>query len=281
VVEEGPKLLTPSDVKSLARRYGIRPSQALGQNFVVDPNTIRRVVRLAEVAASDRVVEVGAGLGTLTLGLSAAASDVIAIELDRRLIPALREVLADRSNVRLVEGDAMSVDYPGLLGSNPHRFISNLPYNIATPLIATLLDQAPSISDFVVMVQREVGERLAARPGSKSYGGITVLVAYHCRATILGKVPPTVFWPAPKVESLLIRLERRAPEVKVESAELMPVVRAAFGQRRKTVRNALVAGLGQSAERVEEALRRAGVAPGARAESLSLEEFALIVEALR
>ena len=236
---------------------------------------------MAEVAASDRVVEVGAGLGTLTLGLSAAAFDVTAIELDRRLIPALQEVLADRSNVRVVEGDAMSVDYAALLGTNPHRLISNLPYNIATPLIATLLDQAPAITDFVVMVQREVGERLAARPGSKSYGGITVLVAYHCRVSILGKVPPTVFWPVPKVESLLIQLERRPPRVQVGSAELMPVVRAAFGQRRKTVKNALVAGLGQGVERIEEALQRAGVAPGARAESLSLDEFALIVEALR
>jgi 16S rRNA (adenine1518-N6/adenine1519-N6)-dimethyltransferase len=239
------------------------------------------VVRLAEVVADDKVIEVGAGFGTLTLGLAAAASSVIAIELDRRLIPALREVVEGCPNVSVVEADAMSMDYSSLARTSPHRFIANLPYNIATPLIATLLEGAPAITDFVVMIQREVGERLAARPGSKSYGGISVLVTYHCRTAILGKVPPTVFWPAPKVESLLIRLERRPPIVGVGSAELMPVVRAAFSQRRKTVRNSLVAGLGQQADRVEEALRQAGVPPSARAESLGLEEFALIVEALR
>jgi 16S rRNA (adenine1518-N6/adenine1519-N6)-dimethyltransferase len=281
VVGERPKLQTPSDVKDLARRYRIRPSQALGQNFVIDPNTIRRLVRLAQVGPFDHVVEVGAGFGTLTLALCAAALGVTAIEFDRRMIPALGEVLAGCANVHVVEADAMSVDYPALLGDTPHRFISNLPYNIATPLLATLLDGAPVITDFVVMVQREVGERLTAAPGSKAYGGISVLVAYHCRARVLGKVPPTVFWPAPKVESLLIRLERQPPQVRVDSAELMPVVRAAFGQRRKTVRNSLVAGLGGEAERIEEALQRAGVASSARAESLGLEEFASIAEALR
>ncbi|MDQ4149547.1 MAG: 16S rRNA (adenine(1518)-N(6)/adenine(1519)-N(6))-dimethyltransferase, partial [Actinomycetota bacterium] len=133
------RLLTPTDVKDLARRYGIRPSQALGQNFVIDPNTIRRVVKLAEVGPEDHVVEVGAGLGTLTLALSDAAERVIALELDRKLIPALTEVLAGRTNVEVVVGDAMATDFGGLTRGRPHRFISNLPYNIATPLLAGML----------------------------------------------------------------------------------------------------------------------------------------------
>ena len=275
------RLLTPTDIRELARRFGIRPSQALGQNFVIDPNTIRRVVKLAEVEAEDRVVEVGAGLGTLTLALSDRASSVTALELDRKLIPALMEVLAGRENVEVVVADAMAVDFQELTAGNPHRFISNLPYNIATPLLAKLLEQAPDITDWVVMVQREVGERLVAGPGSKEYGAVSVLVAYHCRARSLGKIPPTVFWPAPKVESLLVRLERRSPPVPITSSELMKVVRAAFGQRRKTVKNSLGGGLDSDASRIDDALRHAGVDPASRAESLGLEDFARIAEALR
>ncbi|HEX2052223.1 MAG TPA: 16S rRNA (adenine(1518)-N(6)/adenine(1519)-N(6))-dimethyltransferase RsmA [Actinomycetota bacterium] len=275
------KLLSPADVRELARRYGITPSKALGQNFVIDQNTIRRIVRLAEIQPSDRVVEVGAGLGTLTLGLAEAASSVTAIELDRKLVPALEEVVQGIANVRIVVGDAMRLDYGPLLGQPPYRMVANLPYNIATPLLAGLLQERPEITDFVVMVQREVGERFVAAPGSKTYGGVSVLVAYHAEARALGRVPPSVFWPVPKVESILVRLTRRPLTGDVGGEELMRVVRAAFGQRRKTVRNTLASGLEMDPADVEAALDDAGIDPGRRAESLSLEEFAGLVRALR
>lgn len=255
------------------------PSKALGQNFVVDPNTIRRIVRLAEMQDSDHVIEVGAGLGTLTLALSEAAERVVAIELDRKLVPALRQVLQGAANVDIVVGDAMQLDFAPLVSAGA-RLVSNLPYNIATPLLANLLQQRPEIEDFVVMVQREVGQRLVAKPGSKAYGGISVLVAYHAEASLLGKVPASVFWPVPNVESLLVRLRRREAVVDVEASELMRVVRAAFGQRRKTIRNTLAAGLGLDVGDVEAALAGAGIDPGARAETLGLEEFAGVVRAL-
>lgn len=277
----GRRLLSPADVGELARRYGIVPTKALGQNFVIDQNTIRRIVRLAEIAPSDRIIEVGAGVGTLTLGLAEAAGHVTAIELDRRLIPALEEVLEGTGNVDVVVGDAMDLDFAPLVAGGAHRLVANLPYNIATPLIAELLQQRPEITDFVVMVQREAGERFVAPPGSKAYGGVSLLVAYHCEAKLLGKVPASVFWPVPKVESLLVRLTRRTPPVDVEGPELMRVVRAAFSQRRKTIRNTLASGLDMEVGEVEAALARAGVDPGARAEALGLNEFAGLVRELR
>lgn len=257
------------------------PTKALGQNFVIDQNTIRRIVRLAEIAPTDRIVEVGAGVGTLTLGLAEAAGHVTAIELDRKLIPALQEVLEGTGNVDVVVGDAMDLDFGPLVSGGPHRLVANLPYNIATPLIADLLQQQPGITDFVVMVQREAGERFVALPGSKAYGGVSLLVAYHCEARLLGRVPASVFWPVPKVESLLVRLTRRTPRADVEGPELMRVVRAAFSQRRKTIRNTLASGLEMDVGEVEAALARAGVDPGVRAESLGLEEFAGLVRELR
>ncbi len=277
----GRKLLSPADVREIARRYGIVPSKALGQNFVIDQNTIRRIVRLAEISTADRILEVGAGIGTLTLALAEAAEHVTAIELDRKLIPALEEVLQGAGNVKVVVGDAMDLDYAGLVAGGTSRLVANLPYNIATPLVATLLQERPEIEDFVVMVQREAGERFVAPPGSRTYGAVSLLVAYHTEARVLGKVPASVFWPVPNVESLLVRLTRRPQPVDVDSADLMRVVRAAFGQRRKTIRNTLASGLGLEVGEVEAALARAGVDPGARAESLGLEEFAGLVRALR
>ena len=273
--------LTPTRIRDLARRHGFRPSKALGQNFVVDPNTIRRIVRLASLQPGDRVLEVGAGVGTLTVALAHEAAWVTAVEIDRRLIPALEEVLGGLGNVTVVAGDAMELDFGSVLGGVRTRLVSNLPYNIATPLLARLLAERPEIDDFLVMVQREVGERLAAAPGSKAYGAVSVLVAYHGAASVLGAVPRTVFWPQPAVDSVLVRLVRRPAEVSVAPASLMRVVHAAFGQRRKMARNALSSGLSLAPEVVEEALAAAGLEPSARAETLGLEEFARLTEALQ
>lgn len=267
-------------IPETVRRHGIRPSKALGQNFLVDPGTIERIVRLAEVEPADRILEVGAGLGTLTKALARSAKEVIAIEFDRALLPILEEAVGHLSNVRVVHGDAMKLDYSKLLDSGEYRFVSNLPYNLATPLIARLLQEVAEIVDFVVMVQREVGMRLVSPPGSREYGGVSVMVRYFCEARILGRVRPTVFWPKPKVESVLLRLVRRPPPVGIPFSQLMRVVRAAFGQRRKMVRNSLAAGLALSPDTAERALAAAGVDPRVRAETLSIEDFARIAQAL-
>lgn len=263
-----------TQIREIASRHGISPSKALGQNFVVDPNTIRKLIRLADIQADDLVVEVGPGLGALTLGLSEAAAEIVAVELDRHLIPALDEILAQRPNVTIVNSDAMRYDFSSTFDGRPHRFVSNLPYNIATPLIAGILERHPPVQDLVVMVQAEVGERLAAPPGSRTYGSVSVLVAYYCDAKIFGRVPPTVFWPPPKVDSVLLRLTRRSPSVEVDPTALMRVVKGAFSQRRKTIRNSLSSSLGLEPVAVEAALRDAGIHEGSRAETLGLPEFA-------
>ncbi|HEU5002900.1 MAG TPA: 16S rRNA (adenine(1518)-N(6)/adenine(1519)-N(6))-dimethyltransferase RsmA [Actinomycetota bacterium] len=271
--------LTATQIRDLARRHGFKPSQARGQNFVIDPNTIRRIVRLAALEPGDAVLEVGAGAGSLTVALAAEAERVVAVEIDRRVIAALREVVGGVPTVTIVEGDALALDYAPLLAGRPHRLVANLPYNIATPLITRFLEEVPEVVDLLVMVQREVGQRLVAAPGSKTYGALSVLVAAHASGSVVGRVPASVFWPAPDVDSVLVRLVRHGP-VGVPAEQLMRVVHAAFGQRRKMLRNALSAGLGVPVPPVEAALVAAGIDPGARAETLSLEAFVALAQAL-
>lgn len=267
-------------VRELARRHGIRPSKALGQNFVMDPNTIRRIVRLAEVGPDDRVLEVGAGFGTLTLGLAAVAKEVVAVEFDRSLIPALEEVTSEVPNVRIIEGDAMQLDYEEVLRGGPHTFVSNLPYSLAVPLLTKLLEEVPAIPKFVATVQREVGERLVARPGIKSYAAVSVLIDYYCARRTLGKVSPNVFWPKPNVWSVIVELVRQPPPVRMPISELMPLVWGAFSQRRKTIRNSLAAWSGRPTSEMETLLREVEIDPGVRAERLSIQDFARIAEAV-
>jgi 16S rRNA (adenine1518-N6/adenine1519-N6)-dimethyltransferase len=268
-------MLSPADIASLLRAHGIRPSRALGQNFLADPNTARRVASLAEVAPGDRVLEIGPGVGSLTLALADAGCSVLALELDRHLLPVLESVVGDRPNVTLQQGDALAWDYAAGLRDGPWACVSNLPYNVATPVVVRLLEEAPSVSRLLVMVQREVGQRLAASVGTRDYGAVSVKIAYHATARIVGTVPPTVFIPRPKVESALVRIDRRsAPPVDVPSYDrLFTIVRAGFAQRRKMLRRALTSVLG---ERTEQLLESAGVAPTARAEALTLEEWAAL-----
>ena len=276
------RLLSPTDVRGLLAAHDLRPSRALGQNFLADPNTARRIVRLAGVGPGDRVLEVGPGVGSLTMALAEAVSptgEVLALELDRHLLPALGEVVDGLSQVRVVHGDALTVDYEALLDdARPWTMVSNLPYNVATPLMARLLDEVPRLERLSVMVQKEVAERLAAPPGSRACGGISVKVAYHATAEIVGVVPPTVFVPRPKVDSAIARFERRpAPPVDVPSPEgLFALARAGFGQRRKTLRQALRPLLADQAEAV---LTAAGVSPTARAETLTLDQWAALARA--
>jgi 16S rRNA (adenine1518-N6/adenine1519-N6)-dimethyltransferase len=221
------------------------------------------------VGTGDRVVEVGAGAGSLTLALADTGARVLAIEIDRRLLPVLREVVGPVA-VTVVEGDALTLDWPGLLGDDEWVLVANLPYNVATPLVATLLDRVPAIVRMVVMVQREVGERLAARPGSAAYGAVSVKVAYWGTAEVLGFVPPTVFWPEPKVESAIVGIRRRPANelLDVDRERFFRLVAAGFAQRRKMLRRSL-AGLVPA-----DAFVAAGVRPDERAEALDVEAWA-------
>lgn len=272
--------LTPRQAAELLARHGLAPSRALGQNFVVDPNTVRRIARLAGVGPGDRVVEIGAGLGSLTLALAETGAAVTAVEVDRGLVPVLREQV-EPLGVVVVEGDALRLDWDAVLGAQSGSgggwvLVANLPYNVATPLVAGLLDDVPAIRRMLVMVQQEVGERLAARPGSKAYGAVSVKVASWATAEIVAKVPPTVFVPRPKVSSVLVaitRLPEPAVPGDVDRTALFTLVRAGFQQRRKMLRRSL-AGLVEPA-----AFAAAGIRPEARAEELAIEDWVALARA--
>jgi len=262
-----------ADIAQLLSAYGLRPSRELGQNFVADPNTVRRVARLSGAGPGSRVLEIGAGLGSLTLALAETGATVLAVETDRHLLPALRSVV-EPAGVEVVEGDAMSIDLSALLsghGGGTWHLVANLPYNVATPLVMRTLVEVPAVAHLLVMVQREVGERMASPPGESSYGAVSVRIAYFARAEVVGRVPASVFVPRPRVESVLVRLDRlETPAVDpalVSYERLASVVKAGFGQRRKMLRRSL-AGVVEPA-----AFERAGVRPDARAEELSVEDW--------
>jgi 16S rRNA (adenine1518-N6/adenine1519-N6)-dimethyltransferase len=232
------------DIVELLEGHGLSPRRAFGQNFVADPNTVRRIARLADVGPGDHVVEIGAGLGSLTLALAETGAHVTAIEVDHGVAPVLRDVVAQSEyadHVHVIEADAREVDWNALEPHDaPLTVVANLPYNVATPLVADLLDEVPRIRRFVVMVQKEVAQRLAAAPGSSEYGAISVKVSYWATARLLGDVPPTVFVPRPKVTSAIIEITRRdEPAVNVDRSTLFTLVRTAFGQRRKMLRRSL------------------------------------------
>jgi 16S rRNA (adenine1518-N6/adenine1519-N6)-dimethyltransferase len=264
-------------IRDLAARHGIRPSKALGQHFLIDPNLARSIARDAGVGPRDRVVEVGAGLGSLTVALAATGARVLAIEFDRTLISALEEVVGPMANVRIEQADASSIDWADLLGDDGWTMCANLPYNIAVPLVERTLSEAPSVRRWVVMVQHEVADRLVAEPGGEGYGPVSLRVAYHAEASIVRRVPPEVFWPRPAVGSAIVRLDRRErPAVAVDPGRLFRAIGAGFAARRKTIR----AALRPLAADPGAVLEAAGIAPSARAEHLSLAEFARIAEAL-
>jgi 16S rRNA (adenine1518-N6/adenine1519-N6)-dimethyltransferase len=292
-------LLTPASITELLERHALRPSRALGQHFLADPNTARRIVRLGGVKAGDRVLEIGPGVGSLTVALAETGASVTALELDRHVMPALAEVVAPWPDVRAVQGDALEVDLAALLtphnrslvetatsrgssdassGEGAWKLVANLPYNVATPLVARVLETAPTVGSLLVMVQREVGERLAAAPGGRDYGAISVKVAYYGIPRVVGAVPRTVFLPPPNVDSVLVRIDRHAaPPVDVPSPDaLFRLVRAGFGQRRKMLRRSLQPEL---ADRTLAVLDAAGVDPRQRAEALDLDAWAAVARA--
>jgi 16S rRNA (adenine1518-N6/adenine1519-N6)-dimethyltransferase len=266
-------------IRALAARHGIRPKRSLGQHFLIDPNLARAIVADAEVRPGDRVVEIGAGLGSLTRALAEAGAEVLAIEADRALLPALEESVGELDRVQVIHADAMAFEWIDQLGDD-WTLAANLPYNVATPLVLETLRRAPQVRRMLVMVQREVGERLVAGPGDEAYGAPSLRVAYRAEAVLVRRVPPSVFWPRPKVESVVVRLIRRdTPPVAVPEDRLWRVVDAGFAERRKTMRNA-VRRLGVEAHRADELLRASAIDPSARAETLGLEDFARLAAIL-
>jgi 16S rRNA (adenine1518-N6/adenine1519-N6)-dimethyltransferase len=268
-------LLTAPDIRELARRLDLRPTKTLGQNFVIDPNTVRRIVRTAGVGANDVVVEVGPGLGSLTLGLLPEVSRVVAVEIDGALAAELPRTVEDRlpafaDRLEVVNEDALRLT--GVPGPAPTAFVANLPYNVAVPVLLRLLQQLPSLRTGLVMVQAEVADRLVAPPGSKTYGVPSVKAAWYAEVRRAGSIGRNVFWPAPNVDSGLVAFVRREPPA-ADRAAVFAVVDAAFAQRRKTLRAAL-AGWAGSADEAERRLRAAGIDPSARGEVLEVQQFA-------
>ena len=274
-------LLGPAQIRSLAVELGIRPTKALGQNFLHDANTIRRIVRTAGVGADDVVLEVGPGLGSLTLGLLDAGSRVVAVEIDPVLGAALPATVADRApaaveRLTVVVADALRL--AELPDPQPTALVANLPYNVAVPVVLQLLERLPGLRTGLVMVQAEVAERLAAAPGGKAYGVPSVKVAWYAAAQRAGAVPRAVFWPVPNVDSGLVRLTRRPSPVGAARRNVFELIDAAFAQRRKMLRSALASWAGSSAA-AEAVLRAAGVDPTARGETLDVHAFTRIAAA--
>ncbi|MGX5682403.1 16S rRNA (adenine(1518)-N(6)/adenine(1519)-N(6))-dimethyltransferase RsmA [Schumannella luteola] len=273
-------LLGPAEIRDLAALLDLQPTKKLGQNFVIDGNTVRRIVRVADVAAGETVVEVGPGLGSLTLALLEVGASVVAVEIDERLATQLPLTVADLApNARLtvIREDALRVTE---LPDDPSVFVANLPYNVSVPVLLHFLESFPSISRGVVMVQAEVGERVAAGPGSKVYGAPSVKSAWYGSFSTAGKVSRQVFWPVPNVDSILVRFERHAePGTEEERVATFALVDAAFGQRRKMLRQSLAGVLGDAAT-ASTRLEAAGIPPTARGEELTVGDFLRIVRAL-
>ncbi len=278
----GPSLLGPADVRSLAEALGLRPTKQRGQNFVIDPNTVRRIVRASGVGPDDVVLEVGPGLGSLTLALLDVVERVVAIEVDDVLAAALPATIAAHAPTRaaafeVVHADAMRVT--GVPGPPPTALVANLPYNVSVPVLLHLMALLPSLRHGLVMVQSEVADRLAAPPGSKTYGVPSAKAAWFADVRRAGAIGRNVFWPAPNVDSGLVAwTHREPPATRASRQQVFAVVDAAFAQRRKTVRSALRAAF--PVEQVDAALERAGLDPSLRGEALDISQFAAIAEGL-
>ena len=278
------KLLTSSDIRELCAQLNIRPTKTLGQNFVNDPGTVRKIVRNAGVQAGEQVLEIGPGLGSLTLALLEAGAQVSAVEIDPPLAQALPTTAQARfpeAKLQVFTADALTITGPESIdGATPVRLVANLPYNVAVPIVLTVLEKLPSIQTVLVMVQAEVADRLAATPGNKIYGLPSAKVAWYASARRTLTIGRNVFYPVPNVDSALVKIERRPqPDTAATREQVFAVIDAAFAQRRKTLRQAL-AGLAGSAGAAQEALERAGVSPTARGETLDIDQFAAVAQQL-
>lgn len=262
--------------QELVKKYNFKFSKSLGQNFLIDDSVLTNIVDGASVDDKDFIIEIGPGVGTLTAKLLMKAKKVTSIELDNDLIPILQEELGEHENFDLIHNDALKVDFNSLIGDEPSvKLVANLPYYVTTPIIVKLLKDGYNFKSLTIMIQKEVAERINAEPNCKEYGALSVLVQYYCNTSIVRRVAPSCFIPRPKVESIVIRLDRlEAPRVNVKDETLMfALVRAGFNMRRKTLWNATKA-FNLSKEKLEEAFEKSGIDPKRRAETLSIEEFA-------
>lgn len=276
-------LTRPSALRALLARHGVQLTKRFGQHFLADRNHLLRVVEAAALTPSDTVLEIGPGAGVLTVELAARAGQVIAVELDRGLLAVLEETLAPFENVRVVAADALKVPWEEILPADTGvKVAANIPYNITSPLLVRMLEKTPPFTSLTLMVQKEVADRLRARPGTPEYGALSVFAQFHAQVELVAVVPRGAFFPPPKVDSAVVLLTPYpTPPVEVPSAEIfLAVSRAAFGQRRKTLGNALSAGLDLPRATVLEALERAGIDAGLRGEALGLDQFAAIARSL-
>jgi len=276
------QLLGGQDIRVLADRLGVVPTKKLGQNFVTDPNTIRRIVAAAKLKGSETVVEIGPGLGSLTLGLIEAADRVISVEVDSKMAAALEETIRERApkaNFKLIHEDAMRVKD---LGAQPDALVANLPYNISVPVLLHFLETFNSLQSGLVLVQAEVAHRMAAKPGNKVYGVPSVKLAWYAEAALAGNIGRSIFWPVPNVDSALVYFVKRAAPLGTEDLRLrtFAVIDAAFAQRRKTLRQALADWAGSAAQ-AESILVAAGIDPQTRGEQLDVNAFVKIAEAAK
>lgn len=275
-----PRIASREVTQHILKAFGLHAAKSLGQNFLIDAGVVSGIVSAAQVAPGERVLEIGPGIGTLTQGLAEAGAQVTAVELDKKLPAVLAETLKAYDNVHIVPGDILKTDIHALMGEEPFKVVANLPYYITTPIIMAILEQHLPVSMLVTMVQKEVAERMTAKPGSKIYGALSVAVQYYTEPVIVLEVPPRSFLPAPEVDSVVIACRvREKPAVAVQDEKLFfRVVKAAFGQRRKTLANALRGG-GFPKEKVRDAMAKAALDPTRRGETLSLPEFATLADA--
>lgn len=274
-------LTSPSTIRYIMEKYGFRFSKSLGQNFLIDASIVEQIIDGAEVGADDVVLEVGPGIGVMTQAMAKRAKKVVAVEIDKALLPVLDETLEDLDNVEIVSGDVLKVDLQQIidekLGGQAPKVIANLPYYVTTPIIMRFLEEQIPVTDIVVMVQKEVADRMVAGPGSKTYGALSVVVQYYAEPSKIVKAPPSVFMPQPGVESSVVRLKRRtSAPVELKAPELFfKTVRSAFMKRRKTLLNALSSGeLDASKDEVRQVLETCGIDPKRRGETLDMQEFA-------
>ncbi len=276
------RLSSHSATMDLIKKHGFKFTKSLGQNFLIDDNIVDKIVAGAGIGPGDKIIEVGPGIGTLTREMASRAEALMAVEIDKNLIPILADTLGDYDNVKIVNEDIIKADIRGLIDENlsggPVKLVANLPYYITTPIIMRFLEENINVTDIVVMVQKEVAERMNAQPGGKDFGALSVAVQYYCDTEIVAKVPRHLFVPQPNVDSIVIALRIR-PErkYKVDDEDLyFKVVKAAFGQRRKTLLNSISSMGNLSKDQVKEALEEAGIDPKRRGETLSLDEFAIL-----
>jgi len=271
------RLYSPKYIRELLDKYGFKFSKQLGQNFLIDGNIVRNIVKKAGIGKEDYVLEIGPGIGTLTEELALNAKKVVAVEIDRNLLPILDETLDRYDNVEVVHGDILKVDLKRLidekLGGGPIKVVANLPYYVTTPIIAMLIEEDLNIESITVMIQKEVAERIAAKPGTKQYGSLTVFVNFYCIVENLLLVPKTVFMPSPKVDSAVVKLNLKKDVENVDKKVFFQVVKSAFNQRRKTILNSLASGLAYEKDTVKEILEECSISLNARAEDLTIEDF--------